>query len=68
MSNPEHLRRHALECLRLQADCMQLAGDARNPYLQSHFLRMAGVWSALTVSEAETNRRRAFSEVETQTT
>jgi hypothetical protein len=68
MSNPEHLRRHALECLRLQADCMQLAGDAPSPNLQSHFLRMAGVWSTLTVSEPETNRGWVFSELETQTT
>ncbi len=50
MSKPEHLRKHALDCLRLQADCMQLAGDARNPDLQSHFVRMARNWLALAVS------------------
>jgi len=64
MSNSEHLRRHALECLRLQADCMQLAGDAPNPSLQSHYLRMAGVWSALAVSAPNKNLGRLFSVVE----
>ena len=68
MSNPENLRRHTLECLRLQADCMQLAGDASSPNLQSHFLRMAGVWSSLAVSEPKTSRGRAFSVAEAQTT
>jgi hypothetical protein len=50
MSNPELLRKHALDCLRLEADCMQLAGDARNANVQSHFVRMARVWSGLAVS------------------
>ena len=41
------LRRHALECARLAADCRQLAEDASNPALQHHFLRMADAWTAL---------------------
>jgi hypothetical protein len=39
------LRKHALECMRLAADCMQLVGDVPNPALQRHFLRMARVWT-----------------------
>ena len=44
-----YLRKHAFECMRLAADCEQLASDVRNPKLQSHFLRMAEVWPALAV-------------------
>ena len=40
-------RKHALECLRLEADCMQLAVETDGPNLQSHFIRMAGMWAAL---------------------
>jgi hypothetical protein len=37
--------KYALECLRLEADCTQLAVDVHSPALQSHFLRMARFWS-----------------------
>lgn len=40
-------RKHALECLRLAADCKQLAVKTESPILQSHFVRMAGVWGYL---------------------
>jgi hypothetical protein len=55
MLDPEQLRKHALECLRLEADCMQLAGDAPDPNSQSHFLRMARVWFARAVSGPSAN-------------
>jgi hypothetical protein len=45
------LRKHALECLRLEADCKQLAIETNRPSLQSHFVRMAGVWAALADSD-----------------
>jgi hypothetical protein len=38
---------HALECLRLESECKQLVIQTSNADLQSHFVRMAGVWSAL---------------------
>lgn len=47
MSKTNDLRKHELECLRLSAELMQLAGDAPTPALQSHFLRMARVWPIL---------------------
>jgi hypothetical protein len=47
--------KHALECMRLEADCMQLASDPGSPALQSHFLLMAGVWNALAVRDASAN-------------
>ena len=34
---------------------MQLVGDVHNPNLQSHFLRMAKVWSSLAVSGPSAN-------------
>jgi hypothetical protein len=37
--------KYALECLRLEADCKQLAVDVHSPALQSHFLQMASFWS-----------------------
>jgi hypothetical protein len=37
--------KYALECLRLEADCKQLAVDVHSRALQSHFLRMASFWS-----------------------
>jgi hypothetical protein len=43
----DHVRNHALECMRLAADCMQLVGDVQNPALQRHFLRMARVWRTM---------------------
>ena len=45
MSESDNLRKHALECMRLAADCMQLAGDVHSPDLQRHFLWMARVWT-----------------------
>jgi hypothetical protein len=49
VSDSDNLQRHALECMRLAADCKQLAGDVHSPALQSHFLRMARVWTIRAV-------------------
>jgi len=68
MPDPEQLRKHALECLRLEAQCMQLAGDSPNPNSQSHFLRMARAWFALAVSGPSANARLEFADGQTQTT
>jgi hypothetical protein len=67
MSEAEHLRKHALECLRLEADCMQLVGDVRNPNVQSHFVRMARVWSALAVSGPSANTGRQLADGKART-
>ena len=42
----DNLRKHDVECLRLAADCMQLAADLVGPW-QQHFLLMAKHWTAL---------------------
>jgi hypothetical protein len=43
----ERFRQHSLQCLRMEADCMQQAGDLRRPAWQAHFLRMAREWHSL---------------------
>jgi hypothetical protein len=45
VSDSDNFQKHALEYMRLAADCMQLAGDVHSPTLQQHFLRMARVWT-----------------------
>jgi len=48
MSESDNQRKRDLECLRMAADCRQLASNVRSPALQSRFLRMAGIWTSLT--------------------
>jgi hypothetical protein len=43
----EVARKHVLECMRLESECRQLAMQFDNADLKSHYIRMAGVWSAL---------------------
>jgi hypothetical protein len=44
VSNSDELRRE-LECLRLEAECMQLVGDVSSLNQQRHFLCMARAWA-----------------------
>ena len=55
MFEAKQLRKHALECLRLQADCMQLSKVAPSRNLQSHFVNMAQFWGASAVSGPSAN-------------
>jgi hypothetical protein len=57
VSESDFSRKYALECLRMAADCMQLAGDVQNLALQSHFIRMARVWSDLAVRAPNADTR-----------
>ena len=50
MAESNQSNTHSLECLRFEADCRELAKNARSSDLQSHYLRMAEVWLALAVS------------------
>ena len=70
MSESDYSRKHALECLRLEADCMQLAGAFHDPALQSHFVRMARVWSDLAVRgpNGDTRMESAYPESESKQT
>jgi hypothetical protein len=54
VSGSNNLQKHELECARLAADCMQLAGDVHNPALQSHFVRMGRVWTTLADRGSQT--------------
>ena len=47
MSEQEAIQKYVLECLRLKADCMQLASEAATPELQRHFLDQADVWAEM---------------------
>ena len=63
----KQLQKHALECLRLQADCMQLAGVARSFNMQSHFVSMARFWGTLAASGPSSDADSKLSKVEMQT-
>jgi hypothetical protein len=47
------LRKHELECLRLEGECLQLAAAVDNPALKEHFVLMAKKWSARAASGPE---------------
>ena len=67
MFEAKQLQKHALECLRLQADCMQLAGVACSPNVQSHFASMARFWGTLAVSGPSSDAGPRLSKAEMQT-
>ena len=48
MSESDNFQKHALEFMRLAADCRRLAPDVHSPTLQRHFLRMAKIWTTGT--------------------
>jgi hypothetical protein len=41
------VRKHELMCLRLAAECRDLAADVPEPDLRAHFLYMASMWTQL---------------------
>ena len=47
MSESEHARKHSLLCLRLAAECRDLAAAASTPELRARALRMADRWEEL---------------------
>lgn len=67
MFEAKQLQRHALECLRLQADCMQLAGVARSLNVQSHFVAMARFWGTLAALGPSSDAASKLSKAEMQT-
>ena len=67
MFETKQLPKHALECLRLQADCMQLAGVARSVNVQSHFVSMGRFWGTLAVSGPSSDAGSKLSNAEMQT-
>ena len=47
MAESEYARKHALLCLRLAAECRDLAAAASTPELRVRALRMADMWEEL---------------------
>jgi hypothetical protein len=67
MFEAKQLQKHALECLRLQADCMQLAEVACSPNVRSHFASMARFWGTLAASGPSSHAGSKLSKAELQT-
>jgi len=68
VSKPEQLRKHVLECLRLESDCMQLAARVSDNGLRTHFVRMAQHWSTLAALGSSADASHALVAGEMQTT
>jgi hypothetical protein len=68
MFDAKQLQKHALECLRLEADCLELAGAASSPNVQSHFVSMARFWGALAISGPNSDSGPKPFKAEMQTT
>jgi hypothetical protein len=49
----DDFRKSAVECLRLAADCMQLARNTDNPDLKAHFLGVAKIWASLAEGQLD---------------
>ena len=47
MSETSRSRNFELECLRMAANCMNMAADVSDPALQAHYLQMAKLWPIL---------------------
>ncbi len=50
MSESKYLQKYALTCLRLAAECRDLATNVPASNLKAHFLRMAGLWTELALN------------------
>ncbi len=67
MLDAKQLRKHALEYLRLESDCMELAGVAHGQNMRSHFVFMAKFWGNLAVSGPSSNAGPNILKTEKQT-
>jgi hypothetical protein len=47
VSASNYVQKYVLMCLRLAAECRNLAEDVPTPGLRAHFLHMANVWAEL---------------------
>ena len=52
MSESNYAQKHALLCLRLAAECRDLAAAASTPELRARVLRMAHLWAELAEQPA----------------
>jgi hypothetical protein len=49
VSESNYIQEYALMCLRLAAECRNLAMDVPEPDLRAHFLRMAAMWTEMAI-------------------
>jgi hypothetical protein len=49
VSRSNCVQKYALMCMRLAAECRDLAADVPEPDLSAHFLHMASAWEELAV-------------------
>jgi hypothetical protein len=47
VSESNYIQKYALVCMRLAAECRDLAADAPELDLRAHFLHMASAWEEL---------------------
>ncbi len=47
MSESDNSQRHVLACMRMAAECRDLAADVPEPDLRAHLLHMASRWMEL---------------------
>jgi hypothetical protein len=47
MSESNYNQRYSLLCLRLAAECRNMAAEVPEPDARAHFTRMAGTWTEL---------------------
>ena len=47
MSESDNTQKHALACMRMAAECKDLAADVPEPDLKARFLLMASMWTEL---------------------
>jgi hypothetical protein len=57
MSESDYMQKRSLECLRLAADCTQLAASVRRPVWQAHFMAMAKEWRLLAEMDPSVKAR-----------
>ena len=47
MCESSYIRKHALLCLRLAAECRGIAAEVQESELRAHFLHIASMWEDL---------------------
>lgn len=50
MDKPAQFQKHALDSLRLESECMQMARRTPNPDVRVQFIRMARHWNRLATT------------------
>jgi len=57
MSEFDYTQKRSLECLRLAADCTELAASVRRPVWRAHFMAMAKKWRSLAETDPSARTR-----------